>query len=248
MWHHLEERFPTHSWTAVGGEGEGGGGSGGSGTSLGQTPWNTPGTTAALPPNGLFAGENNKIMESPELERTLKDPQNPASGLAQDNCHHQCHPVPESIAEMLLELWQAEPWAFPGEPGSVPKAIHRSRNQESSPGLATAPRSIGFVPCAKSRQQTSHPDPVAMLLVWSLEKPIKHPAAPPPAPNLSIFPPAGSWCGNAKNSSGLVSFEEYWQFGGLVQPKPQVLTQWSLKSPTTTAGAKDLAGFMEQPV
>lgn len=81
MWHHLEERFPTHSWTAVGGEGEGGGGSGGSGTSLGQTPWNTPGTTAALPPNGLFAGENNKIMESPELERTLKDPQNPALAL-----------------------------------------------------------------------------------------------------------------------------------------------------------------------
>lgn len=28
----------------------------------------------------------------------------------------------------------------------------------------------------------------------------------------------------------------------------RLLTQWSLKSPTITAGAKDLAGFMEQPV
>lgn len=60
-----------------------------------------------------------------------------------------------------------------------------------------------------------------MLPVWSLEKPIKHPAAPPPAPNLSISPPAGSWHGNAGNLSGLVSLKEYWQFGGLIQCSPR---------------------------
>lgn len=44
---------------------------------------------------------------------------------------------------------------------------------------------------------------------------------------------------NSANPEGLIPPE---------QNRDPTLTQWSLKSPTITAGAKDLAGFMEQPV
>lgn len=219
---------------------------GGGGSGLGQTPWHTSGTATALPPAGVLAGENNKISRAGQDPRgSSKSSFWPCSGQ-----RRQSHPVPESAARILLELWQAQSHGHSlGSQEVFPKVY-------PDPGTRKAPRDWQqlhaplFFPCAKSCQQTSHPDPVATLAVWSLEKPIKHPAAPPPAPNLSISPPAGSWHGNAGNLSGLVSFEGYWQFGGLIQPNPQsrVLTQWSLKSPMTTAGAKDLAGFMEQPV
>lgn len=222
------------------------GGGGGGGSGLGQTPWHTSGTITALPPAGFLAGENNKISQAGQDPRgSSKSSFWPCSG----QCR-QSHPVPESTARILLELWQAQSHDHSLGSQEVFQRCTQIQEPGKLPGTGSSSTLHCFFPCAKSCQQTSHPDPVATLPVWSLEKPIKHPAAPPPAPNLSISPPAGSWHGNAGNLSGLVSFEEYWQFGGLIQPNPQsrVLTQWSLKSPTTTAGAKDLAGFMEQPV
>lgn len=190
-----------------------------------------------------------RTIKSPELDRTHEDPRSPASGPAQDNA---ANPTPclRALPKFSWSSGRRRATAIPWGARECSQRCTQIQEPGKLPGTGSSSTLHCFFPCAKSCQQTSHPDPVATLPVWSLEKPIKHPAAPPPAPNLSISPPAGSWHGNAGNLSGLVSFEEYWQFGGLIQPNPQsrVLTQWSLKSPTTTAGAKDLAGFMEQPV
>lgn len=108
--------------------------------------------------------------------------------------------------------------------GSIPKGaggkcVPRSKwNQEGSPGLARgAPLSIGFASFAKSR--STNPTPFSCRNAPCLDKPVKHPAAPPLLANLYISPPAGSWCGNTRNLAGSVGFEEYWQFGGLIPPK-----------------------------
>lgn len=104
-----------------------------------------------------------------------------------------------------------------------------------------------LLPWLSHSQQTTHPSAVAM----HSHKPVKHPAAPPRFANLYISSRAGAgvempgmclapWV--SRNSTNVE---------GLIPPEQRIdptLTQWSLKSPTITAGAKDLAGFMEQPV
>lgn len=172
-------------------------------------------------------------------------------GPTQDN-HHQSHPVPESIVEMLQELQQAQSHGHSlGSQGLFPKVyldpgtrefpqdwkqLHSPLVLFPVPSHVNRPHTLILLQCSgfevwKSQLSTQQPHLLLLISPSLLQL-----GAGMEMPGICL----AWWVSRNIGSVGALSTPPH--------PNARALTQWSLKSPTTTAGAKDLAGFMEQPV
>lgn len=87
-------------------------GGGWEGAATAGEPWMCSGLTPADVPSAATYPVEYRIMESAEVENTQRD--HWVQFLVLHRTSQQSHPVPESIAQMFLELWQ--PWGHDCSP------------------------------------------------------------------------------------------------------------------------------------